>query len=142
MDRLENRFHVSYWTQNNMNVRLKFRIRYPAEKKFYTTTIETAYPNLGKDAWNEPYEIQQFTGKQDIFGTDIYEGDIVKTIYDGDNHIGRVFWADETASFRIMCKKMGLPLVTYRFVNDKPEGLILVAEEVIGNIFENLELLK
>ena len=89
----------------------------------------------------EPLE---YTGLTDKNGKEIYEGDIVKTIYVNDpvNDIGNIIYHVETGAYRIKTSKHLLPIVTYRFIEDKPQGLLQVADEIIGNIFENPELLK
>ena len=86
--------------------------------------------------------VQQFTGLLDKNGKDIYEGDIVNTIYPSNPllNIGDVIFDKETCAFRIKTIKHLLPIVTLRFVDDKPQGLLQVADEVVGNIFENPEL--
>ena len=90
------------------------------------------------------YIIQQFTGCHDSTNKEIYEGDIVKTIYVNDpvNNIGSVIYNVETGTYRIKTSKLLLPIVTYRFVEDKPQGLLQVADEIVGNIFEDPELIK
>ena len=91
--------------------------------------------------YNPDVIIQQYTGLNDSNGKDIYEGDIVKTIYDDELSTGVVMYNCELGAYRIKTKKHLLPIVTHRFVEDKPIGLITVADKVIGNIFENPELL-
>ena len=86
-------------------------------------------------------ELMQYTGLQDENGVDIYEGDIINLSYeyfDGhfrDNEIvGKVCF--EGSSFRISYKKYD-EIREWRI--DEPEILSI---EVIGNIYENPELLE
>ncbi len=86
-------------------------------------------------------ELMQFTGLQDENGVDIYEGDIINLSYeyfDGhfrDNEIvGKVYF--EGSSFRMSYKKYD-EIREWRI--DEPEILSI---EVIGNIYENPELLE
>ena len=86
-------------------------------------------------------ELMQYTGLQDENGVDIYEGDIINLSYeyfDGhfrDNEIvGKVYFED--SSFRMSYKKYD-EIREWRI--DEPEILSI---EVIGNIYENPELLE
>lgn len=145
-----------------MNKPLKFRICYTDrdgkksmiysdDNRFLIGLNGKVYENYGKDwrnpTWEEVFDanetpiIQQYTGLTDSKGNEIYEGDVVKTIYNDDFSVGTVFHHEETGSYRIQSKNQLLPIVTYRFVENKPQGLLLVVHEVIGNIFENNELL-
>lgn len=70
----------------------------------------------------------QYTGLKDIFDREIYEGDIVRDI---DLFTGVVTWEDQDGLW---------------FVKDdrKDDGLqeYIVSAEVVGNIYENPEILK
>lgn len=145
-----------------MNIQIKFRLVYTdqdgkkyiiySDDRFLIALNGKVYENYGKDwqtpMWDEVFDadeppiIQQYTGLTDSKGTEIYEGDIVKTIYDDELSTGAVMYHCELGAYRIKTKKHLLPIVTYRFVEDKPIGLITVADKVIGNIFENPELLS
>ena len=96
----------------------------------------TCYPN--EDFKKQGRTIQWSTGLKDKNNKEIYQGDIVNTIYPNDAylHIGEVIYHTETCSFRIKTIKQLLPIVILRSVDDKPEELLQVADEVVGNIFE------
>lgn len=79
------------------------------------------------------YIVQQFTGIKDQNGKEIFEGDIVETIYGTS---GEIVYSDEIAGYRIKINNTLLPLVTYRFVDNVPTGLLTVATLVVGNIFQ------
>jgi len=80
--------------------------------------------NIFSDEW----ELMQFTGLKDINGVEIYEGDIVLH-HDHPQPLPRVAieWNDKTARFE---PRIGL-------MSEAGEWL-----EVIGNVYENPELLK
>ena len=94
------------------------------------------YPN--EDFKKQGRTIQWSTGLKDKNNKEIYQGDIVNTIYPNDAylHIGEVIYHTETCSFRIKTIKQLLPIVILRSVDDKPEELLQVADEVVGNVFE------
>ena len=72
--------------------------------------------------------LMQYTGLKDNNGKEIYEGDVVRT--EGDEEIpqqtGKVFWNEEWCSFRW---------------SDGDEWSLNTELEVIGNIYENPELI-
>lgn len=75
------------------------------------------------------YIINQFTGIKDKNGKEIYEGDIVICKY-GPQIAMEVKWVDE--GFRTLGKYNG----------DNYVGYVKNSAEVIGNIYENPELLN
>lgn len=87
--------------------------------------------------YKEPYEIMQHTGLKDKNGQEIYEGDILKYNfpYDGRlKHVSLVKFVETEASFGIK-DRYGNEIPLYRIAANN-------YFEVIGNIYENEELLK
>ena len=135
-----------------MSREIKFRLWSKIGKKF----IETDNPDLDfvinnngylysiENFYGEIYilpqmyiEVLQFTGLQDRNGKEIYEGDILKYNfpYDGRlKHVSSVKFLETQASFGIKD----------RYENEIPLYRIAANNyfEVIGNIYENEELLK
>lgn len=80
------------------------------------------------------FDLMQFTGLYDKNGKEIYEGDIVRFHYKtGVYKIGTVVWNDLFGSWDIDCPD---------FVSYKSLGQYKSVSEVIGNIYENPELLE
>ena len=79
---------------------------------------------------SERFILTQFTGLKDKNGKEIYEGDIVRVKH-RDNEIGVVTW-----------DKHGSWIFNKRDIGTKFKLNITSADEVIGNIYENKELIK
>ena len=85
--------------------------------------------------------IGQFTGLKDKNGNEVYEGDIVHSIEFNDiKHI--VLYDEEYAAFMavLINKQMGTEIETRCHITQ--EWIDNYPKEVIGNIFDNPELLK
>lgn len=94
----------------------------------------------GTEACDDDVIALQFTGVKDADGVEIYDGDVVETIYDIK---GKVFYSNDLGAFRIIADdKICYALVTMRTVerddNTPPRSnLLVVVKKVVGNIFEN-----
>lgn len=86
--------------------------------------------NMLKDLVGEKgWHVMQYTGLKDKNGKEVYEGDVVKgKFYDGETEISTVTWHEKSGGFTYF----GYPLNIH--------GLHGLA--IIGNIYENPELLK
>ena len=127
-----------------MNREIKFRIWYIEQKKWITDEnldlfVAPHNTNLneffaGNDDW---FVFQQFTGLRDSNNKDIYEGDIIQTqVLIGGDELDKFTVVFKDGAFRRdwdFCRSEGL------LFNEINQGY---AEEVIGNILENPELLK
>lgn len=85
--------------------------------------------NIRHDKFND-IEFMQYTGLKDKNGKEIYEGDIVKFL----NGIFEVIWCNEKASFILKNKEYKEFL---NFIYENNNGM-----EIVGNIYQNLELYK
>lgn len=87
------------------------------------------------------YEIMQFTGLLDKNGREIYEGDIVRIWFheapDGESFDdGVIRWHESSAAFKWFS---GEPSDSFNYWLNQADGL---GREVVGNIYENPELLE
>ena len=104
------------------------RIGYMQYQTEYMPDTSYSFP-VGFEEF-EYSELMEFTGLCDKNGEDIYEGDIVKFL----NGIFEVIWCNEKASFMLKNKEYKEFL---NFICENNNGM-----EIVGNIYENSELLK
>lgn len=95
---------------------------------------------------NKPLTLQQFTGLIDRNGKDIYEGDIVRVTASGNpntndiDYTAKIEWYNEGFSFYVKFKSGG---ASHSYgLNYKSIYHTNSAIEIIGNVFENPELLN
>lgn len=93
--------------------------------------------------------LMQFTGLLDVDGKEIYEDDILGCITDffsGEIHtLGVVKWFPELCGFTIEAKLFkddeGYTMTVYSTQENSAEGNKQLKRKVLGNIYENPELL-
>ena len=83
----------------------------------------------------DEFVVQVSTDLKDTVGTEIFEGDIVETIY--DKIIGVVYFDIGLGGFRIIqSDNKSHPIVTVQYVEDKFQGFICTVVKVIDNNVE------
>lgn len=126
--------------------KLKFRVWDKLAERFilpdkgfqghYILDLNGCFHDLGNGSGGDEYVIQQYTGLQDKHGKDIYEGDIVSGICLNDGPQICVVGFD---TFGIFYTKIKF------YPCEEWDNVAMLAQEhneIVGNIFENSELLN
>jgi hypothetical protein len=135
---------------------VKFRVRSQISKS--VIGFETLMPDISNDRWrwaksfagvdwedgvyDDDYFIRdQYIGVTDKHGRDIYEADIVRAWSEGYQHVGEVRWRDAADGGACPCYIIFPAWAHQQFwhLNGGPHDHAI---EVIGNIYENPELIR
>ena len=81
------------------------------------------------------YEVMQYTGLKDKNNIEVYEGDIVQNV--NNNNIWKVVYNHSNACYELTRKKDGINSWEHGAIIGLPRSY-----KVIGNIYENKELLQ
>jgi len=101
----------------------------------YVVIDEKDSPGKDQNYWQvmkEDYILLQYTGLKDKNGKEIYEGDIVS----GKQYSKKVVYNEERTTFMLLF------YYENRWLRDNLSEEVSTGAEVIGNIYENKELLE
>ena len=120
---------------------IEFRAWHKKENKmFYNVEHEYDYYEDCQSSFGniidmpERYELMQYTGKNDKHNNKIFEHDLI--MFDGMKYIYEVVWDDESSSYKLQNRTIGFEWDYLELRTFKTKAI-----EVVGNIYENYELL-
>lgn len=120
---------------------IKFRVWSILDKKIYNLNDEMVsipyYEIFCKTPDSRAFEVMQYTGIKDKNGKEIYEGDILMT-WNIDSRTGKFYRIKTLPSIHVKAVRWNDEIKGWNFRRGKSKHPI----EVIGNIYENPELLK
>ena len=113
---------------------IKFRFWHKRDRAMLTK-VKTGL-HVNENFMSDSLIAMQFTGLKDINGIEIYDGDVIKSHFYGDDAgfecVAQIKYSSARAAFVFDSSEQDA------FVYDNESNLL----EVIGNIYENPELLK
>jgi uncharacterized phage protein (TIGR01671 family) len=118
---------------------LKFRVWVAEQKHFYFFNLETLQFVLRNNHFSPDNTVQRFTGRVDVNGRHLYEGDIVRVMSRGDWFDDEITYYNTIVTFN---NSIGaFTTKTQKAIDEHPEynGTFLYTHEsveIIGNIFE------
>lgn len=131
---------------------LKFRIWDTLAKKYisqrnYLSSMKVDESGIAifnyKQRLDGGFIIQQYTGLKDRYDKEIYEGDIVRAWNQGSSHVGEIRWRLEGAPIIFIYPAYHDGQFWFLHGSKTKDGVYVDRGiEIIGNIFENSELLK
>lgn len=131
---------------------LKFRIWDTLSKKYisqrhYLSSMKVDESGIATFTYKQHLDggfiIQQYTGLKDRYDKEIYEGDIVRAWNQGSSHVGEIRWRLEGAPIIFIYPAYHDGQFWFLHGSKTKDGVYVdCGIEVIGNIFENSELLK
>lgn len=127
-NKLEKRMESVNFIKFFLNAYTMVSTRYRDEKSKKIYDDQFAY---GQEDGSDNVILMQYTGLKDKHGKEIYEGDIVTGLFNHTDIIGHIVYGSDATFF---IKRKGLYGIG---LNNAEDWL-----EVIGNIYENQELLK
>ena len=115
----------------------KFRddVYIDSDGNLYEFSKKTGYGTAISYLNDEYIDVTQYTGLVDINGKEIYEGDIVKNTTQ-QSYLGQTYevtWNENWACYQLMDNGL---------TSNIPLSQDFMSYEVIGNIYENPELIK
>lgn len=121
------------------------------EQGYYIVTYDGSVSAIKNDGFNKvvPETVSQYTGLQDKNGKKIFEGDIVKMSYRGDVLTAVVRFGNYNQPDKILKTHLGFyfDFDTVNFEDFRKDvgywtGRTFGEIEVIGNIYDDLDLIK
>ncbi|MGK5512342.1 YopX family protein [Brevibacillus formosus] len=105
---------------------------------FRSEFVDREEPHECTSKYPDEVELLQYTGLRDKNGKEIYEGDI----WQNDGSVYVIFWSKEFAGFRTKVVQSDYALIKGLVFTLRQYTEAVNVIEVIGNIYENPELLE